>query len=303
MNTIESIKAGLGNLFRAKPPSILYKYCSPERIDVLKNGCLRFSQPPVFNDPFESSPAFLNLADRKTMERASKIEGARTGMPEEYRQHMLDGLFSESGDQARKAVAGLLLEILGRGVGVLSLTAKPDNLLMWAHYAKSHEGFVIGFKTNDPFLSRPGARRDAANDLRRVIYSAQRPKPQFLANVGLIEMYFTKSKNWEYEEEWRMFTSLPEEDSRDAIIASVANIAQFGSPGSSQPYPVRLFDFPAACVERIIVGCRATDETQNTISEIAAAKYPHAKLLKAVISPTDFKLELKELSAVPSGQQ
>ncbi len=36
----------------------LYKYVSPERIDILTNGFIRFSQPSAFNDPFETFPCF-----------------------------------------------------------------------------------------------------------------------------------------------------------------------------------------------------------------------------------------------------
>ncbi|MFQ2730618.1 hypothetical protein ACK3YQ_08160 [Aeromonas caviae] len=35
---------------------LLYKYLPPERIDVLKNRSIRFSQPIAFNDPFEFKP-------------------------------------------------------------------------------------------------------------------------------------------------------------------------------------------------------------------------------------------------------
>jgi hypothetical protein len=34
-------------------------------------------------------------------------------------------------------------------LGVLCLTADPDNHLMWVNYAAQHTGFVVGFKTSD----------------------------------------------------------------------------------------------------------------------------------------------------------
>ena len=36
--------------------SVLYKYVSPERIEVLLNKRLRFTQACALNDPFEFSP-------------------------------------------------------------------------------------------------------------------------------------------------------------------------------------------------------------------------------------------------------
>ncbi len=208
----------LRNLFRRKRPPVLYKYFPPERIDVLQNGQLRFTQTLLFNDPFESSPSFSELAPKTLMQRVSKIEAARTGMPEEERQRILAFIYAEPENRTRLLLVGrLLIEALARGVGILSLTESADSFLMWAHYAKSHEGFVIGFKTTDPFFSRSGARRDAVHDFRKVRYSKRRPKLKFLTSLDLAEMYFTKSSEWKYEEEWRMSTILPEDDFRSVL--------------------------------------------------------------------------------------
>jgi hypothetical protein len=281
----------LRNLFRRAFPRVLYKYFPPERVDVLQNGRLRFTQPVVFNDPFECSPAFLDFAPEKMMDRVSRVEAARMGMPEEERQRIFDSVYGPAGSRRRgQQVVAMLMAALGRGVGILSLTERPDNLLMWAHYAKSHEGFVIGFKTADSFLSRPGAHPNAANHLRKVLYSKRRVKLKFLTSLGLVEMYFTKSLEWQYEREWRMFTVLAEEDTKGVLEMCAKSIAQSGAIVGLPPCPVRLFDFPASCVENVTIGCRATDHTCNAIASIIGAKYPHAETLKAKISATEFKL-------------
>jgi hypothetical protein len=36
-------------------PMKLYKYCRPERIDILRTGMIALSRPRVFNDPFDLS--------------------------------------------------------------------------------------------------------------------------------------------------------------------------------------------------------------------------------------------------------
>ena len=36
-------------------PDSLYKYVTADRIDILQNGHIRFTQPSVLNDPFEMS--------------------------------------------------------------------------------------------------------------------------------------------------------------------------------------------------------------------------------------------------------
>jgi hypothetical protein len=40
----------------------IYKYVTVERIDIFKNGHIRFTQPSAFNDPFETFPYFSAIA-------------------------------------------------------------------------------------------------------------------------------------------------------------------------------------------------------------------------------------------------
>jgi len=226
-----------------------------------------------------------------------RIEAARSGMPEEDRKRIFDFMFTEvSGQRMLPLVGALLIETLARGVGILSLTEKADNLLMWAHYAQSHEGFVIGFNMRDPFFSRPDARKDALHDLRKVRYSTRRPQLKFLTELSLLEMYFTKGKEWKYEQEWRMYTTMPELETRSALESGLRSITQSGSVTGLQPCQVNLFDFPATCVNTIIVGCRASGETHKTISSVVAEKYPHALILNATISSIDFALAFSRAS-------
>ena len=53
---------------------ILYKYCGPERVDVLDSGMIGLTRPRSFNDPFEFSPDVAGIAKgidmaRETSER------------------------------------------------------------------------------------------------------------------------------------------------------------------------------------------------------------------------------------------
>ncbi len=97
---------------------ILYKYLTPERIDVLKNRKIRYTQPAAFNDPFESALGQREMVDRSIVMRYQDFMHARI-------------------------------------VGILSLTKKRENLVMWAHYALSHQGFVIAFDSQNAFFSSP----------------------------------------------------------------------------------------------------------------------------------------------------
>ena len=44
---------------------VFYKYVSAERIDILQNRLIRFTQPPALNDPFEAKPHFYKLGSKE----------------------------------------------------------------------------------------------------------------------------------------------------------------------------------------------------------------------------------------------
>lgn len=56
-------------------PKRLYKYATPDRVDVLEGLKIRFTQAAVLNDPFECSPAFSDLFPSDEMEAASRRDG------------------------------------------------------------------------------------------------------------------------------------------------------------------------------------------------------------------------------------
>ena len=88
-------------------------------------------------------------------------------------------------------------------VGVLCLSATPFEILMCSHYADNHRGFCIEFDFRDDSrlrqLARPvryqenmpsmGAKELAANS----------------ENSFVDTCILTKARQWEYEQEWRVF--------------------------------------------------------------------------------------------------
>lgn len=75
----------------------------------------------------------------------------------------------------------------------------PDNanILMWSHYANSHSGICLEFDTlNDPaFFIYP----------INVIYSEEYPELEFTDRKFANKVLRTKSKDWEYEQEVRIY--------------------------------------------------------------------------------------------------
>lgn len=188
-------KHGEGQRFRvSQMAATLYKYVGPERVDILDSCTIRFLPGSSFNDAFDVRPFFHEL---DPWPAASEAAYVLDHLPERRSRRttrldpaaLLD-LYCVGGanhtpsskalNRARKALErlcpslaptsdrrdsqqcfnDLMIFCLKNGFGVLTLTESPDNLLMWAHYAKNYTGFCIGFNRCHWFFSK-------SNDIRK----------------------------------------------------------------------------------------------------------------------------------------
>ena len=243
----------------------LYKYLSPERVDVLRNERVRFSQPTVFNDPFELSYVVDSIygSGVNTLEHA--LANTKLG----------NALLGAVGEVTSKG----LRQYFANQLGVLSLAEKPDNLLMWAHYARSHEGFVLELDATHGLFNREASDGDRVRRLEKVAYSQTRPSIA-LANYSALRALLVKSLEWEYEQEWRMV--LPLEDSLQTI--------------ETQSPPIHLFALPPQVVTGVILGCRISDGRRDEILGMLAGeeRYAHVKVQQAELDERTFTLRLVE---------
>lgn len=129
--------------------------------------------------------------------------------------------------------------------GVLCFSTSNDSLLMWAHYADSHKGFVLEFETEDNEFKELG-------DLYEVKYNKARPilDP---AQTPTMEVYMRKGKEWEYEHEYRLVRSLPNCEKR--LLAD------------GEFYFVRM---SRSCVKALYLGSRMDKFLATQISQIMA---------------------------------
>lgn len=146
---------------------IVYKYfpAFDYVIDsVLKNSTIRFTQPDLFNDPFESFPSFAEDKKQKR-EDAKALYRKEFGSeaPEDSLHRTLQPYYDELQN---------IPNLLGKSIVSLCLTKNNNNALMWAHYADSYKGLVIGFDSNSSFFN-PGYGK-AKQGLRKVLYSTKR---------------------------------------------------------------------------------------------------------------------------------
>jgi Protein of unknown function (DUF2971) len=90
-------------------------------------------------------------------------------------------------------------------IGVCCLSKNPLNLLMWAHYASCHTGFVVEFSI--PIKERSSdINATISEDLNclvpfPVVYKKDKP---IIGKISTKDFLLTKSTDWEYEQEERV---------------------------------------------------------------------------------------------------
>lgn len=243
----------------------IYKYVTEERIDILQNAYIRFTQPSEFNDPFELNPYLKSLSDSKFIdeiiddwgwdkdhidkiseenskkalkealdeiknqynvtiseEQIEKVIGIKPqAFIKEYLKEtmyqykpiitsMAGSMLKLETPRCRQIMLPMLKNAMNREIGFLSLTEKPCNLLMWAHYADGHKGFVIEFDDKHKFFDQRTKPGELRGHLIKVRYSKQRPHfilfdPNLNDSENLdnwINNFLcVKSDHWEYEQE------------------------------------------------------------------------------------------------------
>lgn len=187
-----------------------YKYLPFDigSLKILTQGTIKFTKPSEFNDPFDCDPGhdsekieeyletrpdlvekvanFLKLSGDQILEE-------KPHMVVRLRNAIKDGLFGQSASD---------------NVGICCLTKDPLNLLMWAHYAENHKGFVVEFDIPIESHDKPEREVEFFELLipHEVNYNQKKPIVNFDDSLEkkLEKQFLTKGKGWEYEQEERV---------------------------------------------------------------------------------------------------
>jgi hypothetical protein len=275
----------------------LFKYIRPDRIDIIHNLEIRFTQPDALNDPFELRPHINSLiaeADvlenlpespmdlRPMVKQAYELLPELKAIPLDFAMQAVEEFMST--EDARKATAeGLrsFLQSMGDGaavvrhaiygafnenVGLLSLSEIPDNELMWAHYAERHTGLVLCFDEQHPFFNRRRTENDEFYFIRQVRYSDE--PPVSLAHIDGDALLITKGTQWSYEREWRMLVPLNDATRLVPIDGDT----------------VHLFAFPPDALRGVILGVNATIDTEVEIKNLLSRpELRHISMTRAML--------------------
>ncbi|HTD68158.1 MAG TPA: DUF2971 domain-containing protein, partial [Candidatus Limnocylindria bacterium] len=158
---------------------------------------------------------------------------------------------------------------LGDQFGVLCLSTVSNSLLMWAHYAASHEGFLIEFSIEQPSFQELGK-------LVRISYSPTRPIYDPGKSKSTSYAYQVKGADWAYESEYRIVRFLHRCESEE-----------------KNGVKIFLCPFSAEAIKAIYLGHRITKTNRERI--LAIARMHSLRVFETWLSRTHFVLGFREI--------
>ena len=215
-------------------PDSLYKLysLSSYNIDALNKNYIYASHPFELNDKFDcfkglidydSAPDDLIKFYLQNFHTEQEIKERFIELKEGFRDFFPISLFS--------------------GIGVISLTGKILNPLMWAHYASDNHGFAVKF--NHKYFHEKALGPFPINYQKEW-------EPISLEVPMLSFLYLTnvKSKAWDYEDEWR-------------FIGTGKDMSTPGYMEEEQFINNRKFPYPKEAIEEVVLGNMFTDRMKK----------------------------------------
>lgn len=218
---------------------------------LLKKGEIKFTSPAEFNDPFDCCPTHLSE------------------LPEE---NAFPHAVGESINQTMQSA-------ISKIHGIVCFTPYPNKMLMWSHYGDQHRGICVGFDTellveNSPTNSEGNRLFET---IQKVEYIEKRPEH------GEEAIFFLKAKEWKYEEEYRIISSMKK------------GFPKWG-PG--------IWNIHKSSVKEIIIGARVPITHRRKIYEMVKACRPDIQIKVSVLHMKEFKLVIENYEdqpIIPSG--
>ena len=177
------------------PPDKLYRYrCFNAYTDSeLFDGEVHLNTPDKFNDPYDTFfegylNAFINETGMNKHNDGKDIDITEGILINE------DGRIEKADEAFKKTLKGW-----HNNFHIACFSEKLDSLPMWAHYANNHTGYVIEYNTSK-------MPEYILQNFYHMIYIEDSKKflNDNIRNIkGLIPYSLLKSKEWEYEYEWR----------------------------------------------------------------------------------------------------
>ncbi|EOU1594527.1 DUF2971 domain-containing protein [Clostridium perfringens] len=227
MNSKNWNSDNMKELIKNNQPKSLYKYkeVSENTLKMIKEGNIWASNPKEFNDPYDCLLDFdCEIMIKKRLNISENI-------------HINEKAKNKLYNNIKSYIDNIINEI-----AIVCLSEEKDNILMWSHYAKNHQGICIEYDYNDI--------RDYTEVYPVVYMDENIDLSESIIDIdphGIQRKIMMKFAAWEYEKEWR-------------IIFSNSNPKTNGG----------LIHFPK--IKSIYLGCKITKDDKEKIIELAKEK-------------------------------
>lgn len=286
---------------------ILYKFRdfkNPYHRRLLQRNELWFASPEQFNDPFDCNiPIRVDKCPEDWL-RQHMIEYALDENPsmsrEEARKEVDEELGNDRGPEYRQALRRhQFKEVVSPKTGVVSFTRHWNQKgaeLMWAHYANSHSGFVVGLDETVMLSWMKEISGVPDSSIRHPVTEGLniRPAPvcyvqsmpaivpcEDEAHEAVYKLVTHKALAWGYENEIRYLMSKYDEN-LSMISLTKKDRAQ---------------TFPDEAIKEVTLGVNVSVENAKWVKDELSKKKTDVKLFWARLKEGEFGLDRMELNA------
>ena len=267
------------------PPRFLYKYYRNLKYakDVLENDCLHLDVPSDYNDVFDSARV-IDESEFDFVLYKNQIDSIVKYTSREYKNRVFELLTScpfplsylsdvfsyltqnnipsDVVGEIKSSFCKYLRNAQLSNNRIICFAQNKKSLLMWAHYADHLKGVCLCFDTRrDPELFK---------HVYKVDYS------RFRNRERNYNFYFSKSKEWTYEKEWRLVVQSDKEyiDTKACVGIILGERVPLGIPIK--------YDTDGKLIQ-----------SYSSLSLIATQK--GLKVYKAKANPIEFKIDIEKL--------
>ena len=164
---------------------------------------------------------------------------------------------------------------------------------MWSHYANNHKGICVELNMAHVIKYLDGRYGTVVHNAGvEVQYKSIVEKPDYFKNrVGdyLNYQISTKGKDWEYEQEWRLYIINP--SPMYMALPYKPQKGVFEDWKKTRVYPV----LGGECFEAIYLGAMMSDEDKQSVIHLAKKLNKNIKVYKMDVNPDAFKLDVSEV--------
>lgn len=265
--------------------NFLYRYrvVDDHALDGLEKNEFFFASPSSFNDPFDCKNIFTFEGSDDEDWRLfydMQLKHTKPELSSEERRIEVEKIIQTGNhkkpymkkEQRRRWEK--VLEEESNKLGIVCLSKKPKDILMWSHYSDKHRGFCLKFDKKiieEHFEGFPVEYSPTYPTFKDYVKVLVRSNGTENYKINLLN----KSKHWIYEGEYRL---IKDPDSR---------------PDNPRE---RKYRYPEEALVGIIWGCQMLEENKKMIEYILSKRKHPLPIFEAIKAENKYALKIKQIS-------